>query len=511
MTYVFYDIETTGTNTSYDQILQFAGVLTNDELRELDRFEIRCRLMPHIVPAPGALRATQVRPALLMDASLPSHYEAVCAITEKLREWSPATFIGYNSLDFDEVLLRQAFYQNLKPVYLTNTNRNTRADALRLVQAASVHAPDSIIVPVTEDGRPTRRLDAIAPANGFNQHNAHDALGDVEATIFMARLVKQHAPAIWDALMPLAAKPAVIQRALSGQVMSLTEFYKGKPYSWLVVGCGQNPEYDAQLGVFDLSYDPARYVDLPPQSLIKVMNSREKAIRSIRANNQPILCPRQFGGADFRKPDIDENEIERRVRVISQAREFQIRVGEALCNRYPRQEPAVHVEERIYDGFPSRTDQFLMEKFHQVPWESRGKIVDQLDDRRLRELGHRLIYLEKPDALSEARRSELDLWKSQRLNPNAEAPWLTVAAAMNEADKLLKEYPENRIFTEFIAWLRNLAEIQDASPSQKSILLDLLSNAFSLSEPASRTIQSHKVKNWISNKRRQCAAQMYLT
>jgi exodeoxyribonuclease-1 len=103
-----------------------------------------------------------------------------------LRSWSPAVFIGYNSLDFDEPLLRQAFFQTLKPVYLTNTNRNTRADVVRLVQAASVHAPDSIIVPASASGRPTRRLDTIAPANGFNHENAHDALADVEATIFMS-------------------------------------------------------------------------------------------------------------------------------------------------------------------------------------------------------------------------------------------------------------------------------------------------------------------------------------
>src|SRR5262249_28822587 len=145
-------------------------------------------------------------------------------------------------------------------VYLTNTNRNIRADALRLVQAVSIYAPDSIIVPITDDGRPTRRLDAIAPANGFNQHNAHDALGDVEATIFVARLVKQRAPVVWNTFMPMAAKPTVIQRAMSGHVLSLTEFYKGKPYSWLVVGCGQNPEYDAQLGVFDLRYEPESYL-----------------------------------------------------------------------------------------------------------------------------------------------------------------------------------------------------------------------------------------------------------
>ena len=62
MTFVFYDTETTGTDTTFDQILQFAAILTDDNLNELDRFEIRCRLMPHVIPAPGALRVTKVRP-----------------------------------------------------------------------------------------------------------------------------------------------------------------------------------------------------------------------------------------------------------------------------------------------------------------------------------------------------------------------------------------------------------------------------------------------------------------
>jgi len=33
-------------------------------------------------------------------------------------------------------------------------------------------------------------LDTLAPANGFAHENAHDALADVEATIYMARLIR---------------------------------------------------------------------------------------------------------------------------------------------------------------------------------------------------------------------------------------------------------------------------------------------------------------------------------
>jgi exodeoxyribonuclease-1 len=362
-------------------------------------------------------------------------------------------FIGYNSLGFDETLLRQAFFQNLKPVYLTNTSRNTRADTLRLVQAASIYAAGSIVVPVTEDGRLTRRLEAIAPANGFNGHNAHDALGDVEATIYMARLVKQRAPEIWNTMMPLAAKPEVIQRVLSGQILSLTEFYHGKPYSWLVVGCGQNPEYDAQLGVFDLKYDPDDYLDLPIESLIEVMNSREKAIRCLRANNQPILAPLALTRPELHELCISDDEIQRRAMVIAQAGKFHSRVGEAIANRYPTKEPSIYVEEQIYDGFPTRTDEFFMEKFHRAPWEGRVKLVDQFEDQRLRELGYRLIFTERPGALSAAQQRELERWRNQRLRPLGEVPWLTLAGALDEAEKLEeKATVTDKTISELIDW-----------------------------------------------------------
>jgi hypothetical protein len=56
------------------------------------------------------------------------------------------------------------------------------------------------------------------------------------------------------------------------------------------------------------------------------------------------------------------------------------------------------------------------------------------------------------------RREGLDVWLSQRLRPNIEVPWLTIAGALDETDKLLKEDSENReFFNEFGEWLRTLA------------------------------------------------------
>src|ERR1039458_127027 len=138
MRLIIYDTETTGLSPAYDQIVQFAAILNDENLKALDRYEVRCRLLPHIVPSPRALVVNRVRPGMLTDKNLPSHYEAMSQIRAKLMGWSPAIFLGYNSIEFDEKFLRQAFFRTLHPLFLTNTNGNARGDLMRGAYAASV-------------------------------------------------------------------------------------------------------------------------------------------------------------------------------------------------------------------------------------------------------------------------------------------------------------------------------------------------------------------------------------
>lgn len=111
-------------------------------------------------------------------------------------------------------------------------------------------APGSIAVPLSEKGRLTRRLDTIAPANGFNHDKAHDALADVEATIYMAKLVRTRTPNLWDAMMATANKNAAIDVLEENHALALVECYYGRHNITPVTWCGQNPEYTAQVGLF---------------------------------------------------------------------------------------------------------------------------------------------------------------------------------------------------------------------------------------------------------------------
>ena len=55
MNYVFWDIESSGSRTTWDAIVEFGACLTDDRFKELDRFNFRCRLRPSVIPDIGAL------------------------------------------------------------------------------------------------------------------------------------------------------------------------------------------------------------------------------------------------------------------------------------------------------------------------------------------------------------------------------------------------------------------------------------------------------------------------
>ncbi len=171
MTFIFYDTETTGLTAGFDQILQFAAIITDDDLNTLDEVNLRCRLQPHVVPSPGALLITGMRPSDIEGTSR-SHYQMIREVRTFIERHTPAVIVGFNSIGYDEGMLRQAFYQTLNPVYLTNTDGNTRMDMLRVAHATSEYAPGALQVPVNDDGRPTFKLGLLAPANGLTHDEA---------------------------------------------------------------------------------------------------------------------------------------------------------------------------------------------------------------------------------------------------------------------------------------------------------------------------------------------------
>ena len=102
MSYIVYDLETSGLEPLWNVPLQAALIHCDDNLVPLSELSLRCALPAHIVPSPGALLATGIRPEQLEQAPM-SSLDMLGQIARAIRSWAPATVLGYNTLHYCEI------------------------------------------------------------------------------------------------------------------------------------------------------------------------------------------------------------------------------------------------------------------------------------------------------------------------------------------------------------------------------------------------------------------------
>ncbi|WPZ03949.1 exonuclease domain-containing protein [Blastomonas marina] len=453
MPFVFYDTETTGTSTDFDQILQFAAIKTDDDLNEIERFEIRSRLLPYVIPNPGALAVTGVRLRTLHDTNLPHHYDMMRAIEAKIQAWSPSIFIGYNTIKFDEELLRKGFFKTLQPPYPTSLNGNRRADVLTLLQAVSSLQPDALEFPTNSKGKIVLKLDQVAPANGFAHEDAHDAMGDVLATIHLAALVRERCPVIWEQFVDLSSKSIAQDFVDSEDALLLTEVYYGTPYQFIVTKIGPTPGNPSSILALDLKHDPDQLGELSHEELIKKVQSSPKPIRRVKVNACPNVCKLDHAPPHC-KGDLDDQTITYRANRIQADPDLRQRIIQAVVDAAPEYEDSPYVEEQLYaGGFLSNSDEQLMRQFHQVPWEQRPAVVAQMQDARLTYHAARLMYEMHPNGLDEPSRKSVE-----------DEMW---SRAMEQ------EVPKNKYASLYSAHTDTLNMLEGAEGEQREILEEL--------------------------------------
>lgn len=439
MSFVFYDTETTGLATDFDQILQFAAIRTDADLNETGRIEIRSRLRPHVIPHPGALRVNGMTIGEITANGLPSHYEMMREVRSTLLEWSPAIFVGYNSLNFDEHLLRQALFQTLHPPYLSNTNGNCRADVMHLLQEASVFEPSGIEIPKDAYGSAIFRLEDVARRNGFSGHIAHNALEDVLATIHLARCIRDNAPDCWNRFVRFSKKASVSAFIEGEDAFLLTEFYFNRPYHYIVAVFGKDPSQDnVSLGL-DLRVNIDWLTSLSTPQLLEFVGQSPKRVRRIRTNAAPMIASLE-DVPDAVKGGLSDSEIINRATRFKADKALHSRLVAATMEARAKREVSPFIEERLYDTFISRDDERRMELFHSVDWAARVQIVESLGDDRLRYFGRRLIHEYSPLLLSPALRTEIDYAIRSRLLAHEvpDGKWTSIPVAARMTEELLR-------------------------------------------------------------------------
>jgi exodeoxyribonuclease-1 len=188
-----WDIESSSSSTDFGSIIEIGGILLDQNFKEKDRFNLRCRLPEGEIPQAMALIVNKTSVDLLTKANL-SHYQMLSEVEKIFKKWSPAIFLGWSNIGFDDEMIRKEFFRGIRYPYLTNSAPNKRHDGLNIARGA--YAIDSSILKteINKKGNAVMKLESLARNNGFESSGAHSAIFDAELTTKILGLIKKNNP-----------------------------------------------------------------------------------------------------------------------------------------------------------------------------------------------------------------------------------------------------------------------------------------------------------------------------
>ena len=124
------------------------------------------------------------------------------------------------------------------------------------------------------------------------------------------------------------------------------------------------------------------------------------------------------------------------------------------------EEGDVPVEEKIHGGFYSHYDQDVLAEFQTADWQRRKELVEQFEDKRLIQLGRRLIVFYASHLLSEEQKSAFKSFvKSKWESTDADAGWTKICDVQDDltemkSDETVSEEYRDRLITFYQNYLR---------------------------------------------------------
>lgn len=414
MPYLFYDLETFGTNAARDRIAEVAMLRTDDALELTDQpFEMRCLPPPDYLAHPEACLTTGITPQAAQQTGLPEPDFARRLERQFLHE-PRTTIVGYNSSSFDDEFVRHLMYRNLVDPYRWHSRSgNRRLDFIHLIPALHDFHHEAFVWPTADDGRPDFRLAPLVEANRQTAGTAHEALADTFALRNLAALVRERTPEVWERWAGLADAKA-LARLVEGAasrlhhqpgeallVYATVMIKREERSSTLVAPFAYDPSRGGQWLLWDLAWDPASMLDLDPAEAAGALETREapwsRAVHRPNLRRGPLL----FAAADHHRDrlaalGLDRNAVERHLSGFARpdldlwVEQF---VGTWKAHREERFAGRERdVEEQLYDGFIDDRDRRMLDRLWEVPTREMVRMPLERDfgDPRLRELAWRL-------------------------------------------------------------------------------------------------------------------------
>jgi exodeoxyribonuclease-1 len=465
----WFDYETFGISPAWDKPAQFAGIRTNMDLQPIDEpLLIYCKPPADYLPSPAACRVTHMHPQDIAAQGM-SEPDFIQRVVEELGK--PGTCsVGYNSIRFDDEFTRHTLFRNFHDPYEYEwKNGNSRWDLLDVVRLARALRPDGLNWPVLDDGTPVNKLELITVLNGIEHANAHDALADVEATIEVARLIKQYQPKLYDYAFTNRDKKSVAEmlnvkrRKPCIQISGMIPSEHG--HAAIVVPVARHPINQNGVIVLDLRTDPDELFSLDAKAIAARVFAKNEDLgdktrinlRTIQINKCPVLVPTgTMRETDAARLGIDlPEQLERAKRFeLRYTDEFAEKIRKALTREWDQ--TSDDVDGTLYSGsFFSADDK---QRFAQIRLSSPDKLAQLqglFDDPRADKMLFRYRARNFPETLNA---DEQAIWQHsihERLN-NDEAPWLSINQFYEEMKAIDWQADEHKLKQSLLSYADNV-------------------------------------------------------
>ncbi|MEL7043835.1 MAG: exodeoxyribonuclease I, partial [Pseudomonadota bacterium] len=343
--------------------------------------------------------------------------------------------LGYNSLRFDDEVTRYTLWRNLRDPYAREYgDGRSRWDLIDAMRTAFALRPEGIEWPRREDGRPSFRLEDLTRANGIEHGSAHDALGDVRATLALARLLKDRQPKLFDWLFRQRSKHAVKEFLASQGSKPLLHvsgrFGAARAHLGLVLPLAWHPGNGNELICANLSVDTQMLIDLPAKELRRLLylpeaefgpGEQRPGIKSVHINRCPVLLPAHMATRDIaERATLDLKLCASNHRLLA---DHESRYPGALRDKLrelvqlaPPREPG-DVDEALYGGgFLPREDREKLDRLVSLGPDELAGESPVFEDQRLEEMLFRYRARNYPQTLNADDRERWEAFRFARLS-----------------------------------------------------------------------------------------------
>ena len=429
--FFFYDLETSGINPRESRVMQFAGQRTDLNLKPIGNpFNVLIRLTEDCLPDPQAILLTGITPQQTVTDGI-SEADFLDIFHKEIS--TPGTiFVGFNNVRFDDEFIRFLLYRNLyEPYGWQWQDSRSRWDLLDVVRMTRALRPEGIVWPKDAKGVATNRLELLAEANKLLHVKAHDAMSDVEATIALAKLIKEKQPKLFSYLKNLRNKKAiaeVVEKADPMFVYTSGKYPSEYEKTTVVMKIANHPDRQGAL-VYDLRHNPKEFTDLSVEELVAAwQRPRDEEgprlpVKSLKFNRCPAVAPLSVMlPGDYKRLQLSKKSLTANAKQLLGNKEFHDRLLEALHAMDVKREQSskgAHrislVDSQLYDRFIPDEDRKTMNDFHSLESADLNKQSIHFQDKRLNELLPLYIARNFPSSLTDEQRQEWEEYRRKKL------------------------------------------------------------------------------------------------